>query len=167
MVNFHLLTRKVLKGIRVKYGQTILYSEEQKVSERTGKIYTEYRVSLLVSTEKYNEMHPGRELNPKIHKSAYATIPLKRSIKIEELFMYLYEEIWKKLESGEMYEQGEKAQERVRGRRSVRRVKRGSGSTGVLQDASIGEELPDGISGSEQCNGAGEGEGDIVKAEER
>ena len=111
MANFHLLTRKLLKGIRVKYGQNILYAEEQKISEKTGKIYTEYRVYLSVTKEKYNEMHPHTPLNPILHKSKYATIPLYRTVKIEELFLYLYREIWLKLESGEMYEQGERERE--------------------------------------------------------
>ena len=164
MANFHLLTRKLLKGIRVKYGQNILYGEDQRVSEKTGKIYTEYRVNLLVTRDKYNEMHPENPLNPNIHKSKYAMIPLYRTVKIEELFLYLYEEIWKKLESGEMYEQGERARERVRSRYAVGSVKGRSGSAGVLQDASVGEELPGGVSRGEQCNGTGEGQGDTVEA---
>ena len=166
MVNFHILTRKILKGIRVKYGQTILYSEEQKVSEEKGKLYTEYKVKLLVTTEKYNEMHPGQELSPKLHKSKWATIPLKRAIRIEELFMYLYEEIWKKLESGEMYEQGERARERIRSRYAVGRGKGRGGRKGVLQDSQVGEELPGGISGGEREYGEGEMPCDIGEAGE-
>ena len=164
MANFHLLTRKILKGIRIKYNQNLLYGEEQKVSEKSGKVYTEYRVSLSVTTEKYNEMHPGATLNPMIHKSKYATIPLYKTVKIEELFLYLYNDIWRKLESGEMYEQGEREREKVRGRRRNRRGKGAGSSTGVLQDALTGEELPGGISGGKQCNGTGEGEGDTVEA---
>lgn len=164
MANFHLLTRKLLKGIRTKYNQTILYGEDQRVSEKTGKIYTEYRVNLLVTRDKYNEMHPENPLNPNIHKSKYAMIPLYRTIKIEEMFLYLYEEIWNKLESGEMYEQGERARKRVRSRYAVGGIKGRSGSTGVLQDALTGEELPGSVSGSERNNGTGEGEGDTVEA---
>lgn len=164
MANFHLLTRKLLKGIRVKYNQTILYGEDQRVSEKTGKIYTEYRVNLLVTRDKYNEMHPENPLNPNIHKSKYAMIPLYRTIKIEEMFLYLYEEIWNKLESGEMYEQGERARKRVRSRYAVGGIKGRSGSAGVLQDALTGEELPGSVSRSERNEGTGEGEGDTVEA---
>lgn len=164
MVNFHLLTRKILKGIRTKYGQNILYGEDQKVSEKTGKIYTEYRVSLLVTRNKYNEMHPENPLNPNIHKSKYAVIPLMRTIKIQELFLYLYNDIWLKLESGEMYEQGEKARKRVRSRYDVGGVKGPGSGKGVLQDAQVGEELSGGISGGKFDDGGGEGEGDTVEA---
>lgn len=164
MANFHLLTRKLLKGIRVKYGQNILYAEEQKASEKTGKIYTEYRAYLLVTKEKYNEMHPHTPLNPILHKSKYASIPLFRTVKIEELFLYLYREIWLKLESGEMYEQGEREREKVRSGRRVRRGKGAGSSPGVLQDALTGEELPGGISGDEQSDGIGQGQGDTGEA---
>ncbi|MBR2197063.1 MAG: hypothetical protein IJ909_01160 [Fibrobacter sp.] len=164
MVNFHLLTRKILKGIRIKYGQNLLYGEDQRVSEKSGKVYTEYRVSLSVTTEKYNEMHPGEKLNPKIHTSKYATIPLFKTVKIEELFLYLYNDIWRKLESGEMYEQGEREREKVRGRRRNRRGKRAGSSAGVLQDALTGEELPGGISEGECERSAGEGAVDTGEA---
>ena len=161
MVNFHLLTRKILKGIRIKYGQNLLYGEDQRISEKSGKVYTEYRVSLSVTTEKYNEMHPGEKLNPKIHTSKYATIPLFKTVKIEELFLYLYNDIWRKLESGEMYEQGERTREAIRSRYHTRRSKGRGGSPGVLQDAKVSEELSGGLSGDEQCGSDGEGEGDI------
>jgi hypothetical protein len=164
MANLHLLTKKILKAIRIKYQQQVLYAEEQKISERTGRVYTEYRLNLCVSAEKYNEINPDNPLNPKIHKSTLATIPLKRSVKIEEIFLYLLNEIWKKLESGEMYEQGERAREKIRSRRGVGRGKRAYCSTGVLQDALTGEELPGGISGSECGDGAGESQGDIGEA---
>ena len=38
MVNFHILIRKMLKAIRIKYNQTLLYTEEQRVSEKTGNV---------------------------------------------------------------------------------------------------------------------------------
>ena len=164
MVNFHILIKKMLKAIRIKYGQTLLYTEEQKVSERTGNVYTEYRLALSMTTKKYNEMHPNDELNPNIHKSAYAQVLLKKTVKIEEMFLYLLNDIWKKLESGEMYEQGERAREKIRSRYHTRRVKGAGGSAGVLQDAPVGEELSGGISGDKQCNGNGAGEGDTAKA---
>jgi hypothetical protein len=151
----------LLKGIRVKYGQNILYAEEQKASEKTGKIYTEYRVYLLVTKEKYNEMHPHTPLNPILHKSKYASIPLFRTVKIEELFLYLYREIWLKLESGEMNEQGKRFAEAIRSRRYVRKGEGGSGSTGVLQDAQVGEKLSGNISGSECVGSVQEVPGDI------
>ena len=152
MVNFHILIKKILRGIKERYDQTLLYTEEQKISER-GNVYTEYRLSLVVTTEKYNEMHPGFELNPNIHKSAYATIPLKKTIKIDEMFLYILERIWKKLESGEMYEIGKRAREEFRSRYHPRKRKGRGGSAGVLQDAQVGEELPGSISGDE-CIGS-------------
>ena len=164
MVNFHTLIRKLLKAIRIKYKQTLLYTEEQKMSEKHGHVYTEYRLDLCVTTEKYNEMHPNDQLNPNIHKSAYARIPLKRTAKVEEMFLYLYGEIWKKLESGEMYEQGEKARETIRSRYNARRGKRAGRSAGVLQDALTGEELSGGISGGEQWDGIGPVQGDTEEA---
>jgi hypothetical protein len=154
----------MLKAIRLKYKQTLLYTEEQKVSEKTGGIYTEYRLSLNVTTEKYNEMHPNDVLNPNIHKSKYAQIPLKRAVKAEEMFLYLFEEIWKKLESGEMYEQGERAKERIRSRYHTRRVKGAGGSTGVLQDAQVSEELSGGVSERNERVRDEAGEGDIGEA---
>jgi len=164
MANLHLLTKKILKAIRIKYQQQVLYAEEQKVSERTGRVYTEYRLNLCVSREKYDEMNPDNPLNPKIHKGDYATIPLMRSVKIEEIFLYLLNEIWKKLESGEMYEQGERARERIRSRRGAGRRKGAYRSTGVLQDAPVGEELPGSVSGSECGNGEGESQGNTGEA---
>ena len=160
MVNFHALIKKMLKATRVKYDQKLLYTEEQKVSDKTGNIYTEYRLALSVTTEKYNEMHPNGRLNPNVHKSPYASIPLKKTVKIEEMFLYLLD-IWKKLESGEMYEQGERTREVIRSRYHTRRSKGRGGSAGVLQDAQVGKELSGGLSGDEQHNGGGEGEGDI------
>ena len=121
MVNFHILVKKLLKAIRLKYHQDILYAEEQKVG-KSGKMYTEYRLGLSVTVEKYNEMHPGNEVNEKLYPSGHVTIPLKTSIRLEELFLYLLDEIWKKLESGEVYERGKevwkrRAEEKRRGTR--------------------------------------------------
>jgi len=162
-MNFHILIKKMGRAIREKYGQVLLYTEEQKVSDRTGHIYTEYRLSLSVTREKYNEMHPGKELDEKLHPGKYATIPLKRTISVREMFLYVLG-IWKKLESGEMYEEGKREQERIRSGRHVKRRKGRGGSTGVLQDASVGEELPGGISGSERGDSEGESEGDTEEA---
>ena len=155
---------KIIKGIRYKHGVTLLLVQEDKISEKTGNVYTEYRVYLSVTKEKYNEMHPHTPLNPILHKSKYASIPLFRTIKIGELLLYLYREIWLKLESGEMYEQGEREREKVRSGRRVRRGKGAGGSTGVLQDALTGEELSGGISGSEQWDGIGPVQGDTEEA---
>jgi hypothetical protein len=164
MVNFRLLTFKLLKAIRIKYGQNLLYAEEQKVSENTGKVYTEYRVSLSVTVEKYNEMHPEAKLSPKIWKSKYCSILLKRTVRIEELFMYLLETIWKKLESGEMYEDGERARERVRSRYGAGESKGRGRRKKVLRDKEVSEELSGGVSGDKQCGSGEEGQGDIGEA---
>lgn len=114
--NFHMLIQKMLKAIRVKHKQVLLLSTEQKIGENTGKVYTEYRLYLGMLTEEYNEMYPNRRLNPAIHKSKYARLLLIKTVKIEELFLYLLDEIWKKLESGEMYVKGEEAVRRIRSR---------------------------------------------------
>ena len=148
MANFHILIRKMIKAAKLKYNQTLLYAEEQKVSDKTGRVYTEYRLSLSVTTEKYNEMHPNGKLNPKVHTSPYASILLKKTIKVDEMFLYLLG-IWKKLESGEMYELGERAREKIRDRYHPRRGQRRGGGTRVLQDAPESEELSGGISGDE------------------
>ena len=162
MVNFTILTLKMLKAIRMKHGVTLLLATEQKISEKTGRVYTEYRISLGMTLEKYNEIFPSDAKNPKVHKSKYAGRLLFRTVKQEDLFRYLLEEIWKPLESGEMYEKGREAIRVFRGRRNDRRGKRAGGSAGVLQDALTGEELPGSVSGSEQRDGDGEGEGDTA-----
>ena len=164
MVNFTILTLKILKAIRIKHGVTLLLMTEQKMSERTGRVYTEYTLRLGMTLEKFNEMFPSDARNPKIHKSKYASRLLFKTVKQEELFRYILEEIWKPLESGEMYEKGREAIRSFRGRRYNRGSKGADSSTGVLQDALTGEELPGGISERAQCNSAGEGEGDTVEA---
>jgi len=99
--NFPALTIQLIKGIRYKYGLTLLYSTEQKVSETTGNVYTEYRLYLNITTQEYNKMYPNAKINPFTHKSKYAKLLLKNTIQSRELFMFLLDEIWKKLESGE------------------------------------------------------------------
>jgi len=164
MVNFHMLVKKILKAIRIKYDQNILYGEEQKVG-KTGRVYTEYRVGLSVTVGKYNEMHPECRVDPKQYPGGHITIPLKRTIKIQELFFYLMNDIWKPLESGEMYERGKEArkkrEERFGSGRAVKHGRRRGGSAGVLQDAQVSEELSGSEAGDKQFVGGEEGEGDI------
>ena len=154
-VNFHMLTLKLLKAIRVKHKTILLYCTEQKIGENTGNVYTEHRLYLGMTTEQFNAMHPNDIKNPAIHKSRYARELLIRTVKQEELFKYLLEEIWKPLESGEMYEKGRRAAERIRSRYYANSRKGRSGSAGVLQDASISKELPGGISGGSEEDGHG------------
>ena len=165
MANFHILIPKLIKGIRYKHGVTLLLVQEDKISEKTGNVYTEYRVYLGMGVEKYNEIHPNDAKNPKVHKSKYATRLLYKTVKREEMFLFIYNEIWKPLESGEMYEKGREAAERIRSRYYPNRGKGASGSAGVLQDAQVSEELSGSLSGSEQQGSYGSGEGDIVEAE--
>ncbi len=101
--NFPGMTLKLIQAIRLKYHQTLLYSTEQKVSETTNNVYTEYRLYLNITTWQYNEMFPNNKLNPYTHKSKFAKLLLKKTIKSQELFMFLLEDIWNKLESGEAY----------------------------------------------------------------
>ena len=107
--NFPALTIQLIKAIQYKYGQILLYSTDQKVSDKTGKVYTEYRLYLNVTTKQYNEMFPNAKLNPFTHKSKYAKLLLKKSIQSREIFMFLLEDIWNKLESGEAYQPSEEA----------------------------------------------------------
>lgn len=161
MVNFHGLILKMLKGIRLKYGQVLLLKTDQKVSERTGRIYTEYSLSLNMTTEEYNKMFPKTPKNPNIHKSMYAPLLLKKTVKVEDMFLFLLDEVWRKLESGEMNEQGKRFAEAIRSRRYVRKGAGGSGSPGVLQDAQVSKELSGNISGSERVGSVQEVPGDI------
>ena len=149
MVNFHILIPKLIKGIRMKHGVTLLLVQEDKISEKSGRVYTELRIYLGMGVEKYNELHPSDAKNPKVHKSKYATRLLYKTVKREEMFLFIYDEIWKPLESGEMYEKGREAAARIRSRYYPNRGKGRGGSTGVLQDALTGEELPGGVSGGE------------------
>ena len=112
--NFPALTIQLIKAILYKYGQVLLYSTEQKVSETTGKVYTEYRLYLSVTTQQYNEMFPNAKLNPFTHKSKYAKLLLKKTIQSREVFMFLLEEIWYKLESGEALKPSEEAAKYVK-----------------------------------------------------
>lgn len=164
MANFNMLMLKMIKAIRLKYGQVLLLKTEQKVSEESGRVYTEYSVSLSMLTEEYNRMFPKDPKNPHIHKSKYASLLLKRTPKVEEMFLYLLNEIWRKLESGEMDEQGKRFAEAVRSGRYVRKGKRGSGGKGVLQKSQVREELPGGISGGKQFGSDKTLSGDIGEA---
>ena len=164
MANFNLLMLKMVKAIRLKYGKVLLLKTEQRVSEYTGRVYTEYSVSLSMTVEEYNEMFPKSAKNPKIYKSKYASLLLKKTAKAEELFLYLLNEVWKPLESGEMDEKGKRFADAISSGWYVRKRKRGSGSTGVLQDASVSEKLSGGISGGEQGGSDGKGEGDTGEA---
>lgn len=101
--NFNALTLKLTKAIRLKYGQTLLFAYEQKVSETTGRIYTEYRLYINLPVEEYNKRFPADQKDLEKYKSKYVKVLLKKSIKIQELFMFLLHEIWEKLESGETY----------------------------------------------------------------
>lgn len=164
MANFNMLMLKMVKAIRLKYNQVLLLKTEQRVSEYTGRVYTEYSVSLSMTVEEYNRMYPSEAKNPKIYKSKYASLLLKKTAKAEELFLFLLNEVWRKLESGEMDEKGKQFAEAISSGRYVRKRKRGSGSTGVLQDAQAGEKLSGGISGGE-CKGSdGESKGDTGEA---
>ena len=149
MANFNVLMLKIIKAIRLKYGKTLLLKTEQRVSEKTGRVYTEYSVSLNMLVEEYNRMFPKDPKNLKVHKSKYAALLLKRTPKVEEMFLFLLNEVWRKLESGEMNEKGKRFAEAIRSGRYVRTRKRGSGGTGVLQDAPVSEKLPGGVSGNE------------------
>lgn len=163
-INFGLLIGKLAKAIQIKHGVVLLYSTKQKVSEKSGRVYTEHSLELSMTTEEYNEMFPNQKLNPNIHKSKYASLLLIKTVRQDELFKYLLDEIWKKLESGEMYEKGKQEREKIRSRYYPRRRKRRSGSEGVLQDAPVGEELPGGISGDEQRHGQRSLQGDTGEA---
>ena len=101
--NFPALTLKLIQGIRHKYGQVLLYATEQKISEKTGNVYTEYRLYLNITVAEYNEMFPNNLINPYIHKSKYVKLLLKKTISNRELFLFLLKEIWEKLESGEAF----------------------------------------------------------------
>lgn len=155
-VNFHMLIHKLIKAVRLKYDLILLYNTEQKVSDNTGKVYTMHSLYLSMTTDEYNERFPNQRLNPNIHKSKYASLLLIRTPKQEELFKFLLEEIWNKLNSGEMYEQGKREIEKIRGRYYPGRRKGRSGGEGVLQDAPAGEELPGGIPGDKRDSGPGE-----------
>ena len=145
MANFHVLIHKLIKAVRLQYDIVLLYSTEQKVSEETGKVYTVYSLSLSMTTEEYNERFPNQRKNPKIHKSRYASLLLIRTVKQGELFNFLHKEIWNKLNSGEMYEQGKREIAKIRSRYYPGRREGTGGSEGVLQDASPGEELAGGV----------------------
>ena len=164
MIDFVKMTLKMIKAIRLKYGVTLLLSTEQRISEKSGRVYTEYKLSLGMTVEQFNRMYPNDEKNPKVYKSKYAGRVLYQGIKKEELFQYVLEEIWKPLESGEMYEKGITESAKIRSRYSTRRGQRRGGSKGVLQDAQVGEELPGGISGDEYRDGDGKMSGDIGEA---
>ena len=114
MANFHVLIHKLIKAVRLQYDIVLLYSTEQKVSDETGKVYTVYSLSLSMTTEEYNERFPNQRKNPKIHKSRYASLLLIRTVKQGELFNFLHKEIWNKLNSGEMYEQGKREIAKIR-----------------------------------------------------
>lgn len=103
MKNFPALTMKLVKAIRLKYNQILLYSAEQKVSGTTEKVYTEYRLYLSLPIADYNAMFPNEKLNPAANKSKRAKLLLKKTIDSRELFLFLLHEIWEKLESGEAY----------------------------------------------------------------
>lgn len=103
MQNFPALTIKLIRAIRIKYDQTLLYSTEQKKSEKTGKIYTEYRLYLSLTVSDYNEMFPDNKINPAANKSKFVKLLLKKTIKSSEMFLFLLHEIWEKLESGEAF----------------------------------------------------------------
>ncbi len=164
MANFSMLMRKMVKAIRLKYGQTLLLKTEQRVSDFTGRVYTEYSVSLSMTVEEYNRMFPKDPKNPKVYKSKYASLLLKKTTKVEEMFLFLLDEVWRKLESGEMDEKGKQFAESIRSGRYVRKRKRGSGSTGVLQDAQVSEKLSGGVSGGEREVSDGQGKGDTGEA---
>ena len=164
MIDFIKMTLKMIKAIRLKHGVILLLSTEQRIGEKTGRVYTEYKLSLGMTVKQFNRMNPNDEKNPKVYKSKYASRVLYQGIKREELFKYVLEEIWKPLESGEMYEQGKRAREKIRSRYYPRRRKGRSGGEGVLQDAPVGEELPGGISGDEQRHGQRALQGDTGEA---
>ena len=103
MHNFPALTIKLVKAIRLKYSQTLLYCTEQKVAEKTGRVYTESRLYLSMTVKDYNEMFPNEKINPFTHKSKYARLLLKKTVDNKELFLFLLHEVWEKLESGEAY----------------------------------------------------------------
>ena len=164
MVNFHILILKLLKAIRVKHKVTLLLSTEQRMGEKSGNVYTMYSISLGMSVESFNRLHPNEAKNPKLHKSRWAERLLFRTANREEMFKYILEEIWKPLESGEMYERSKEAGERIRSRYYPKERKGRGGRTGVLQDASVSEELSGGISGDKQrCSGEAM-QGDIGEA---
>ena len=164
MVNFTILILKMLKAIRMKHGVILLLTTEQKISERTGRVYTEYRVSLGMTVEQFDAMHPNDPKNPMVYKSKYASKLLYVTVKQEEMFRYILDEIWKPLESGEMYEKGKVEAAKFRSRYDARKRKGGGSRKGVLQDAQVGKELPGDISGDEFIGSDGEGEGDIREA---
>ena len=89
MANFNLLMLKMVKAIRLKYGKVLLLKTEQRVSEYTGRVYTEYSVSLSMTVEEYNEIFPSDAKNPKIHKSKYASLLLKKTARQRSCF-YIY-----------------------------------------------------------------------------
>ena len=164
MANFKLLIAKLQKAIRLKHGQVFLLTTEQRFSEKREIVYTEYRIYVNMTTEEYNYLFPNDAKNPEVYKGAYVRHLLKTTIDAREMFLYL-KRIWDKLESGEMYEQGRRAEEyRIRGRRSLIRGKGRGGRKGVLQDAPAGEELSGGVSGDELSDGDGKGKGDTGEA---
>lgn len=104
MANFPAMTLKLVKAIKYKHGMTLLYSTEQKVSEKTGNVYTEYRLSLNVTVAEYNKMYPAAKKDPAVYKSKYVKLTLIKTIKSRDLFMSLLHDIWEKLESGEAFQ---------------------------------------------------------------
>lgn len=79
---------KLIKGLNI-YGYIYLVNREQFVSNKTGKVYTVYKLFHIVDIEEYNEMHPDNKKDP--NKYSKVKVEVLSTFKQQEVLLKLVE----------------------------------------------------------------------------